>query len=284
MKVLSGKKIAGEIETELKEKIAAMEVVPCLAVIIVGDRPDSATYVRMKTRMCEKLGMRGIKIEMPVDVTQQEIEEQVELLNADETVHGILIQLPLPKHINERQVLSRVALEKDVDGFHSMNMGNLALNDNPLFVPCTPAGCVEILDREGIEIEGKHVVVLGRSRIVGLPLALMMLHRNATVTICHSRTQDIKEHTRRADILVCACGRPEMVKADWVREGVVVIDVGINSIDDATRKRGYRLVGDADYTELSEVAAAMTPVPGGVGPMTIIMLMSHTYRAALNHS
>jgi 5,10-methylene-tetrahydrofolate dehydrogenase/methenyl tetrahydrofolate cyclohydrolase len=202
-------------------------------------------------------------------------------LNANPEVHGILVQLPLPKHLAEEPVLRAIGIEKDVDGFHPINIGRLAMKGRkPMAVPCTPAGCIELLDRYGIEIEGKEAVVLGRSNIVGLPVAMLLLHRNATITICHSRTQDLAGTCRRADILIAAVGRPEMVKGDWVKPGAAVIDVGINRVDDPAAKRGYRLVGDVDFEEVNEVAGYLTPVPGGVGPMTIAMLLRNTLTAA----
>jgi 5,10-methylene-tetrahydrofolate dehydrogenase/methenyl tetrahydrofolate cyclohydrolase len=209
------------------------------------------------------------------------VESQVRELNADPTIHGILVQLPLPDHLDEEQVLSAIDLHKDVDGFHPINIGRLAMKGRtPLFAPATPSGIIELLDRIGVEIEGKEAVILGRSNIVGLPVSMLLLKRNATITICHSRTQDLPTVTGRADILIAAVGRAEMVKKDWVKEGVVVIDVGINRVDDPSRKRGYRLVGDVDFEGVSEVASWITPVPRGVGPMTIAMLLSNTVTAA----
>jgi 5,10-methylene-tetrahydrofolate dehydrogenase/methenyl tetrahydrofolate cyclohydrolase len=238
-------------------------------------------YVRMKHRRCEKVGIHSIGIEMPQDATQEAVEVKVEELNADPAVHGILVQLPLPDHLDEEAVLNTIRLEKDVDGFHPVNIGRLAMKGRtPLFAPCTPQGIIELIDSTGVAIEGKEAVILGRSNIVGLPVSMLLLKRNATITICHSRTQDLPEVVRRADILVAAVGRAEMVKKDWVKPGAVVIDVGINQVDDPTRKRGYRLVGDVDFDAVKEVAGWITPVPGGVGPMTIAMLLSNTVTAA----
>jgi 5,10-methylene-tetrahydrofolate dehydrogenase/methenyl tetrahydrofolate cyclohydrolase len=238
-------------------------------------------YVRMKHRRCEKVGIHSIGIEMPQDATQEAVEAKVEELNADPAVHGILVQLPLPDHLDEEAVLNTIRLEKDVDGFHPVNIGRLAMKGRtPLFAPCTPQGIIELIDSTGVAIEGKEAVILGRSNIVGLPVSMLLLKRNATITICHSRTQDLPEVVRRADILVAAVGRAEMVKKDWVKPGAVVIDVGINQVDDPTRKRGYRLVGDVDFDAVKEVAGWITPVPGGVGPMTIAMLLSNTVTAA----
>ena len=281
--LISGKEVAEQINEELRVKIDVLKqrnIIPGLGVILVGDRKDSLSYVRMKRKRCEKLGIRSVLIKLDVDVMQEKLIEHVEQLNNDDTIHGILIQLPLPKHIDEASVLSRVKLSKDVDGFRYENMGRLATRNNPLYVPCTPEGCIELLERYHIEISGKNAVVLGRSNIVGLPVALMLLNKNATVTVCHSRTKDVIEKVRSADILIVACGKTEFVKADWLKKGVVIIDVGINSVDDSSRKRGYRLVGDVDFHGAKEVASYITPVPGGVGPMTISMLLRHTVESA----
>ncbi len=284
-KLIDGKAIAKEIQEELTREVAKLKekhgVVPGLATVLVGDNPASQTYVRMKQKRCAEVGIRSVGHELPGDATQEEVEALVRELNADPTIHGILVQLPLPKHLNEEAVLNAISIEKDVDGFHPINIGRLAMKGRQaLFAPCTPAGIIELIDRTGIAIEGKEAVVLGRSNIVGLPVSMLLLKRNATITICHSRTHDLPAVTRRADILVAAVGRPLMVKADWVKPGAVVIDVGINRVDDPTRKRGYRLVGDVDFEEVKEVAGWITPVPGGVGPMTIAMLLKNTVTAA----
>jgi 5,10-methylene-tetrahydrofolate dehydrogenase/methenyl tetrahydrofolate cyclohydrolase len=284
-KLIDGKAIAKEIQEELTREVAELKekhgVVPGLATVLVGDNPASQTYVRMKQKRCAEVGIRSVGHELPGDATQEEVEALVRELNADPTIHGILVQLPLPKHLNEEAVLNAISIEKDVDGFHPINIGRLAMKGREaLFAPCTPAGIIELIDRTGIAIEGKEAVVLGRSNIVGLPVSMLLLKRNATITICHSRTHDLPAVTRRADILVAAVGRPLMVKADWVKPGAVVIDVGINRVDDPTRKRGYRLVGDVDFEEVKEVAGWITPVPGGVGPMTIAMLLKNTVTAA----
>ncbi len=284
-KLIDGKAIAKEIQASLTREVAELKekygVVPGLATVLVGDNPASQTYVRMKQKRCAEVGIRSVGHELPGDATQEEVEALVKKLNADPTIHGILVQLPLPKHLDEEAVLNAISIEKDVDGFHPINIGRLAMKGRQaLFAPCTPAGIIELIDRTGIEIEGKEAVVLGRSNIVGLPVSMLLLKRNATITICHSRTHDLPAVTRRADILVAAVGRPRMVKADWVKPGAVVIDVGINRVDDPTRKRGYRLVGDVDFDEVKEVAGWITPVPGGVGPMTIAMLLKNTVTAA----
>ena len=283
--VIDGKAIAKAIQQEIAEEVARLKaehnLVPGLATVLVGSNAASQTYVRMKRRRCAEVGIHSIGIELPDDVTQAEVEARVRELNADPTIHGILVQLPLPDHLNEESVLSAVELTKDVDGFHPINIGRLAMKGRtPLFAPATPSGIIELLDRCGVEIEGKEAVILGRSNIVGLPVAMLLLKRNATITICHSRSQDLPSIVRRADILIAAVGRTEMVKGDWLKPGAVVIDVGINRVDDPTRKRGYRLVGDVAYDEAKEVAGWITPVPGGVGPMTIAMLLQNTLKGA----
>ncbi len=273
--------IHGEIEAEVEKLESEHGIVPGLATVLVGENPASQFYVRSKQKRCAEVGIRSFGHNLPESAGQEEVDGLVAKLNADPRVHGILVQLPLPKHLNEEQVLSAIGLDKDVDGFHPVNIGRLSMKGRePLFVPCTPSGCIELLDRYGIEIEGKEAVVLGRSNIVGLPVAMLLLHRNATVTICHSRTRDLPATCRRADILIAAVGRPQMVKADWVKPGAAVIDVGINRVDDPTRKRGYRLVGDVDFEAVKEVVGYITPVPGGVGPMTIAMLLRNTLRGA----
>jgi len=284
--IIDGKKISKQILQELKNTIQTYKSKypsPGLAVILVGNRPDSATYVRMKTKRCEEIGILNYLIQLEYNTTETEIINYITRFNNDLNIHGILVQLPLPPHINEEKVLSSVSLEKDVDGFHFMNLGRLASNKHPLFTPCTPEGCIELLNRYNIEISGKNAVIIGRSNIVGLPISLMLLHKNATVTICHSKTKNIKEKIKNADILIAACGRTEMIKKDWIKEGVVIIDVGINSVDDTTTKKGYRLVGDVDFKEASQKASWITPVPGGVGPMTIAMLLKHTVESWLRY-
>jgi 5,10-methylene-tetrahydrofolate dehydrogenase/methenyl tetrahydrofolate cyclohydrolase len=283
MIIINGKEISAKIRTNLKEEIRKLETKPGLGIILVGTRKDSETYVRMKKKACEEVGIYNKDIVLSETISEDELLNHVELLNEDPLIHGILIQLPLPKHINEQNVLKHVKLEKDVDGFHPENVGNLTLKrlDN-LLVSCTPQGCIELLDAYNIEISGKNVVVLGRSNIVGIPMSLLLLHRNATVTICHSKTQDLKSHTKNAHIIICACGQAKMLTKEYINENVVIIDVGINSIEDKTRKSGYRLVGDADYEDLKDNVKAITPVPGGVGPMTIAMLLKNTLIACIN--
>jgi 5,10-methylene-tetrahydrofolate dehydrogenase/methenyl tetrahydrofolate cyclohydrolase len=346
--LIDGTAIAEQIRQETAEAVAKLTkehgLVPGLATVLVGENPASKAYVGSKQRACEELGMVSIGRKLPEDATQEEVEQVVRDLNADPKVHGILVQLPLPRHMDEEKILGMVSLEKDVDGFHPVNIGRLSMKGRePLFVPCTPAGCVELLVRSGVEIGGKEAVVLGRSNIVGLPVAMLLLHRNATITICHSRTQDLPGTCRRADILIAAVGRAEMVKADWVKPGAAIIDVGINQVwrdhpadreytsavsgetfiahrKDESEKGGrrkvgdycpdcdmawlkdedlpegceacgdhtvslfrkYELVGDVDFDDVKEVAGHLTPVPGGVGPMTIAMLMHNTYRGAMH--
>ena len=279
--IIDGKAIAATIRGEIAKEVAKLKeehgVAPGLAAVLVGERKDSQTYVRMKKKACAEVGIKSIGVDLPESVSQEELIARVRELNADPEVDGILVQLPLPDHINEEAVLAEIDITKDVDGFHPINIGRLSMKGrHPLFVPCTPRGVIELLDRTGIEIEGKNAVILGRSNIVGLPVSMLLLHRNATITICHSRTQNLPEVTRRADILIAAIGRAEMVRGDWIKPGAAVIDVGVNAVDDATRKRGYRLVGDVNFEEAKEVAGYITPVPGGVGPMTIAMLLKNT--------
>jgi len=284
-KIIDGKAIAegirAQIAQEVQQRIEAGLSRPGLATVLVGDNPASQIYVRMKHKACEQVGINSFGYELPADASQEEVEALVERLNADPAIHGILVQLPLPAGLDEEKVLGRIRLEKDVDGFHPLNIGRLAQKGRePLFVPCTPAGIMVLLEEAGVTLEGARAVVLGRSNIVGMPVSLLLLRRNATVTVCHSRTRDLPAVTREADVLIAAVGRAEMVRGDWVKPGAVVIDVGVNRVEDPTAKKGYRLVGDVAFDEVKEVAAAITPVPGGVGPMTIAMLLKNTLRAA----
>ncbi len=284
-KIIDGKAIALEVREEVKEKVAkrvaAGKPKPGLATVLVGERVDSATYVRMKQKACADLGMNSFHRPMPIDATQEEVEALVKELNADPAVNGILVQLPLPDHLDEEKVLQAIDLEKDVDGFHPINIGRLAQKGRePEFVPCTPYGCIYLLKKAGVELSGANAVVLGRSNIVGMPAALLLVKENATVTVVHSRTKNIEDVVRNADIIIAAIGMMEFVRGDWVKPGAAIIDVGINEKPDETKKRGYRLVGDVHYEEAAEVADYITPVPGGVGPMTIAMLMANTLRAA----
>jgi 5,10-methylene-tetrahydrofolate dehydrogenase/methenyl tetrahydrofolate cyclohydrolase len=282
---IDGKAIAQKVREEVGAKVAqraaAGKAQPTLATVLVGDRPDSAAYVSSKGKACAELGMGSVSHHLAGDATQEQVEALVRDLNADPKINGILVQLPMPAHINEERVLSLINIEKDVDGFSPLNIGRLAQKGRePLFVPCTPFGCIYLLDQVGVKIEGANAVVLGRSNIVGMPAALLLIGRNATVTVCHSRTRDLPSVVRQADILVAAIGKTEMVRGDWVKPGAAVIDVGINSVPDSTRKSGHRLVGDVCFEEVKEVASWITPVPGGVGPMTIAMLMRNTLHAA----
>ena len=342
-KLIDGDAVAAQIYEEIQAEVAELkekhDLIPGLATVLVGENPASQAYVRSKQKTCTKCGFNSVGEHLPADASQEEVEALVRRLNEDPTIHGILVQLPLPKHLDEERVLSAISLEKDVDGFHPVNIGRLAMKGRkPLFVPCTPAGSIELLVRSGVEIEGKEAVILGRSNIVGLPVSMLLLHRNATITICHSRTKDLAATCRGADILIAAVGRPEMVKKDWVKPGAAVIDVGINRVwvehpadkeytcaatgetfiahrmdesekggrrkmgvycathDKAYLKdhapadagdcetinlyRKYKLVGDVDFEDVNQVAGYLTPVPGGVGPMTIAMLMWNTLTGA----
>jgi 5,10-methylene-tetrahydrofolate dehydrogenase/methenyl tetrahydrofolate cyclohydrolase len=285
-RLMDGKETAAAVKAELAAEVCKIEArvgaKPGLAVVIVGERKDSQTYVRSKRKACEDVGIASFGFELPEDCKQEDLIVLIEELNARSDIHGILVQLPLPDTIDDEAVLDRVCLAKDVDGFHPLNIGRLCMTGRtpPLFVPCTPKGCVELLDRYNIPIEGKNAVVIGRSNIVGLPVSMLLLHRNATVTICHSRTKDTESKIREADIVVAACGIANYVKGEWLKEGAVVIDVGINAVDDPSKKRGYRLVGDVDFVSASRRASFITPVPGGVGPMTIAMLLANTVDAA----
>jgi methylenetetrahydrofolate dehydrogenase (NADP+)/methenyltetrahydrofolate cyclohydrolase len=284
--LIDGRKIAENVYVDLRCEISELKaqgVTPGLAVVLVGDNPASRAYVRSKDKMCRELGLHSLKLELPASTTQSELVGRVEELNRDSRIHGVLVQSPPPKHIDEAAVVRTLDPRKDVDGFHPSNIAKLALGDSSGFVPCTPLGVQRLLVETKIEISGAHVVVLGRSMIVGKPLALLLMQKtknaDATVTVVHSRSRDLEKITRSADILIAAIGRPNFVKGEHVRDGAVIIDVGINRVEDATSERGYRLVGDVDFAQVAPKAAAITPVPGGVGPMTIAMLMSNTIKA-----
>ncbi|MEL7159952.1 MAG: bifunctional methylenetetrahydrofolate dehydrogenase/methenyltetrahydrofolate cyclohydrolase FolD [Bacteroidota bacterium] len=287
MQVLDGKALAGTIKEELKQEVDQIRLaggkIPHLAAVLIGENPASEVYVRNKVRSCEQVGFRSTLIRRGAETTQAEVLEIVAQLNEDPDVDGFIVQLPLPAHIDEDAVNLAIHPRKDVDGFTPVNIGRMTLGLDA-YLPATPNGIMTMLDRYGIETSGKEVVVLGRSNIVGTPMTILLSRKgnpgNATVTMCHSRTQDMLAHTRRADILVAAIGRPEMVTADMVKEGAVIIDVGINRVEDASKKRGYRLCGDVDYAGLSEKVSAMTPVPGGVGPMTVVSLLVNTLKAS----
>ena len=279
--IIDGKAIAADIRAEIKAEVGKMDLQPGLATVLVGEDPASQFYVRMKHRACEEVGIHSEGVVLPKDATQETVEAEVERLAQDPKIHGILVQLPLPKHLDEDAVLSRVPLEKDVDGFHPLNIGLLAQRGRePHFVPCTPAGCIELLERSGIAIRGAKAVVVGRSNIVGLPVSLLLIERDATVTIVHSKTKDMGAELRQADIVIAAMGRAEAIDSSMLKPGCAVIDVGINRVDDSEQPRGYRLAGDVDFRSAEPVAGWLTPVPGGVGPMTIAMLLKNTLKAA----
>lgn len=283
--VIDGKLLADQIRAEVaikvEERVKAGKTRPGLATVLVGENPASQSYVKSKQKACTEVGIESFGFELPASASQKEVEKLVADLNRDPKVNGILVQLPLPTGLDEESVLSLISLAKDVDGFHPVNIGRLAQKGRePLFVPCTPAGVMYMLEKQLPSLEGVNAVVLGRSNIVGMPVALLLIRANATVTVCHSRTRNLPEVVRQADVLVAAVGRTEMVKGSWIKPGAVVIDVGINRVEDASKPRGYRLVGDVAYAEASQVAGAITPVPGGVGPMTIAMLLRNTLHAA----
>ncbi len=285
--IIDGKAIAAEIRAEAKVAVSQLveekNIQPCLAVVLVGEDPASKAYVGSKVKACEEIGIRSLKIVHPADMSEADLLAQVDELNADSSVHGILVQLPLPKHMDEERVTERIDPAKDVDGFHPVNVGKLSIGIDCL-TPCTPTGIPEMIVRSGLEMSGKHAVVIGRSNIVGKPMMNLLVQKgqkaNCTVTCCHSGTKDLAYHTKQADILVAAIGVPEFVKADMVKEGAIVIDVGINRVDDDSVAKGYRLVGDVDFASVEPVAGAISPVPGGVGPMTVAMLMNNTVKAA----
>jgi len=285
-KIIDGKQVAADMRVELKAEVAKLKeqgIVPGLGVILVGEDPASKSYVTAKERACEEMGIYSDDNRLSDDISQQELMQKVRDMNNDPKINGILVQLPLPRHLNEAEVLLTIDPTKDVDGFHPMNVGKMVVGEEA-FLPCTPHGVIQLLIRSGVKIEGANVVIVGRSNIVGKPLANMLIQKNAkgnaTVTVCHTRTKDLANQTRRADILIAAAGRPNTITADMVKEGVVVIDVGVNRVDDATKKRGYRLVGDVDFEAVKEKASLITPVPGGVGPMTITMLLYNTVESA----
>jgi methylenetetrahydrofolate dehydrogenase (NADP+) / methenyltetrahydrofolate cyclohydrolase len=283
--IIDGKAIAASVRQEIASQVEAMvsagKPKPGLATVLVGEDPASHVYVSSKQKACAQAGIESFGFKLPETASQEEVESLVRELNADPKVNGILVQLPLPKGLDDESVLNTISLEKDVDGFHPINIGRLAQKGrDPLFVPCTPYGCIYLLEQAGVNLSGANAVVLGRSNIVGMPAALLLVRKDATVTICHSRTQDLPSVVRGADVLIAAIGRAEMVRGDWIKPGAAVIDVGINRIDDPNHPKGSRLVGDVCYEEAKEVAGYITPVPGGVGPMTIAMLLQNTVRAA----
>ncbi len=284
-KIIDGKLIAERIREDVRlavgKRAAKGLMIPGLATVLVGENPASKLYVSSKHKSCDEVGIRSFSHTLPTDTPENEVISLIRGLNQDPAVHGILVQLPLPAGFDEEKILSAISLEKDVDGIHPINIGRLAQKGRePLFIPCTPAGIMVMLKEAGAKLSGSNAVILGRSNIVGMPISLLLVKANATVTICHSRTADLPGEIRRADIIIAAIGQAEMVKASWVKPGAIVIDVGINRVPDASKKRGYRIVGDVAYDEVEMVAGAISPVPGGVGPMTIAMLLNNTLHAA----
>jgi len=282
-KLIDGVAIAKQVRAEVARDAAALiarGVTPGLTVVLVGDDPASAVYVRAKEKACREAGMNGKTVRLPAETSQADLLALIDQLNADTTVHGILVQMPVPKPIDPQAVILRISAEKDVDGFHPVNVGRVWIGEKNGFAPCTPAGVMVMLEKAGVDVMGKNVVILGRSNIVGKPMVSLMVAASATVTVCHSRTRDLASVCRGADILIAAIGKPAFVKGDMVKPGAVVIDVGINRVDDPTHSKGYRIVGDVDFAAVSQVASKISPVPGGVGPMTIAMLLKNTVRAA----
>lgn len=284
-KIIDGKKISSDIKNEIKLEVEKLKsekgFIPGLAFILVGENPASKVYVRSKGKACEELGFYSVTEKLPEDTSEEVLLDLIHKFNEDKLIHGILVQLPLPKHINEFKVIEAISYKKDVDGFHPNNVGRLSI-DVDCFYPCTPYGIIELLQRSGVETKGKHCVVVGRSNIVGKPVASLMLKKsiNSTVTICHSATKNINEITKQADILIAAIGKAEFIKPEMIKEGAVIIDVGINRVEDNSSEKGYRLTGDVDYNGCFEKVSKITPVPGGVGPMTIAMLMKNTLKSA----
>ncbi len=285
-KIIDGKQVAADMRAELKAKVAKLKedgIVPGLAVVLVGEDTASKSYVTAKERACEEIGIYSDDNRLDAETSQEKLMALVDKLNNDHKINGILVQLPLPKHLNESEVLLAIDPNKDVDGFHPINVGKMVVGEKA-FLPCTPHGIIQLLLKNNVKIEGAQVVIVGRSNIVGKPVANMLIQKsatgNATVTVCHTRTKNLADHTRRADIIIAAAGRPNTVTADMIKDGAVVIDVGVNRVEDATRKRGYRLVGDVDFEAVKEKASLITPVPGGVGPMTITMLLYNTVESA----
>ncbi|MGD0808013.1 MAG: bifunctional methylenetetrahydrofolate dehydrogenase/methenyltetrahydrofolate cyclohydrolase FolD [Anaerolineales bacterium] len=274
-------KIRGEVAAQVSRRMQEGEPPPGLATVLVGDNPASLSYVRGKQKACREVGIDSQGFHLAEDTRQEVLEKLLFDLNADPKVNGILVQLPLPSGLDEEKALTAISIEKDIDGFHPVNVGRLAMKRrDPMFVPCTPSGVMVLLQKAGVKFSGARAVVIGRSNLVGMPTALLLVRENATVTICHSRTENLPEIVRQADLLVAAIGRPKFVRGDWIKPGAIVIDVGINRVEDSGAKNGYRLVGDVDFEEARQVAGAITPVPGGVGPMTIAMLLKNTLKAA----
>lgn len=280
MIILDGKDLSSKIKKNIKQEISEKNYNIGLGIILVGEKSDSVVYVNMKKKSCAEVGINNYDVLLNSDSSTEEVINEVEKMNNDSNIHGILIQLPLPKHIDTQKVLSTVSYDKDVDGFHAFNMGMLALNKFDSFkVPCTPKGIMKLFDEYNIELKGKNVVVIGKSDIVGMPVALLCLHRDATVSVCHIETRNLSDYTKKADIIISAAGVVNLVNKDNIKEGVIVVDVGINRIDDESVPRGYRIVGDCDYKNIKDMCSAITPVPGGVGPMTIAMLLENVLHA-----
>ncbi len=282
--IIDGKQVAADVRAEVAAKVAELKtkgISPCLAVILVGENPASVSYVTGKQKALAEVGMVDRSVHLPESTSEEDLLKLIDELNADDSVHGILVQLPLPKHINEEKVIMAISPEKDVDGFHPVSVGNLMIG-RPGFLPCTPHGIIVLLKKAGIETSGKHAVVIGRSNIVGKPVSILLARKdvNCTVTMCHTGTKNMAEITRQADIIVVASGHPHTLTGDMVKEGAVVIDVGVNRIPDSSKKSGFRLIGDCDFDDLKEKTSFITPVPGGVGPMTIAMLMQNTLESA----
>ena len=278
--IINGKEISKKIKNDLKEKIKNYEKKPGLAIILVGNKSDSEIYVRMKKKACQFIGINNYDYYFDENVNEQYILNKIDELNNNNNIHGILVQLPLPKHFNKDKILNSIKIEKDIDGFHENNVGKLTLNKKSL-TPCTPLGVIRLLNEYNIELCGKNIVVIGKSNIVGLPLSLLLLHREATVTICHSKTENLNLITKNADILISACGQPNMIKSNYIKKNVIIIDIGINRIE-CNNEKGYKIVGDVDYNDVIDKCYAITPVPGGVGPMTIAMLLENCFHNILN--
>ncbi|MHC4770577.1 MAG: bifunctional methylenetetrahydrofolate dehydrogenase/methenyltetrahydrofolate cyclohydrolase FolD [Planctomycetota bacterium] len=284
--IIDGKQVAAEMRAELKEKVAKLKtqgITPGLAVVLVGEDPASKSYVTAKERACEEIGIFSDDNRLPAETTEEDLLALIDKLNTDPKINGILVQLPLPKHIDEDKILLAIDPAKDVDGFHPVNVGKMVVGQDA-YLPCTPHGIIQLLIRSKVKLEGAEVVIVGRSNIVGKPIANMLIQKaptgNATVTVCHTRTKNMAEHVKRADIIIAAAGWPNTITAEMVKDGAVVIDVGVNRVEDATKKRGYRLAGDVDFEAVKEKASLITPVPGGVGPMTITMLLYNTVQSA----
>lgn len=283
-KLIDGTLISKKIKASLTETIKDMPRKPGLGIILVGEKEDSKIYVKMKNTACKTVGIINYDVCLPENVSEEIVIENIEKMNNNSNIDGILIQLPLPKHLNRNKILNKVCINKDVDGFHINNIGKLLINDENYYAaPCTPLGCLRLMEEYSIPIEGKEVVIIGCGSVVGLPLSLMLLHRGATVTICHDKTKNIYEHTKKADILICAAGNANLVNGDHIKEGVVIIDIGINKIHDPTAGKGYKIVGDVDFDSVIDKVSMITPVPGGVGPMTIAMLLEQTVELSFNN-